>query len=132
MGRPRPRTEALQLEQECGGSGWWAVSVDSLCRGSYYVYEVGLAEDVAAAAAIATATVVAVAVAAAASSSRRPVVVVVVFLFCFGNACDTPLAAVFPKRWQSSLEDFNIATMSHTVLNSALQTSQSPVRVPAS
>lgn len=74
MGRPRPRTEALQLEQECGGSGWWAVSVDSLCRGSYYVYEVGLAEDVAAAAAIATATVVAVAVAvaaAASSSSRR-------------------------------------------------------------
>lgn len=71
MGRPRPRTEALQLEQECGGSGWWAVSVDSLCRGSYYVYDVGLAEDVAAAAAIATATVVAVAVAAAASSSRR-------------------------------------------------------------
>lgn len=71
MGRPRPRTEALQLEQECGGSGWWAVSVDSLCRGSYYVYEVGLAEDVAAAAAIATATVVAVAVAAAASSSSR-------------------------------------------------------------
>lgn len=75
MGRPRPRTEALQLEQECGGSGWWAVSVDSLCRGSYYVYEVGLAEDVAAAAAIATATVVAVAVAVAAaassSSSRR-------------------------------------------------------------
>lgn len=73
MGRPRPRTEALQLEQECGGSGWWAVSVDSLCRGSYYVYEVGLAEDVAAAAATATATVVAVAVAvaAAASSSRR-------------------------------------------------------------
>lgn len=83
--------------------------MDSLCRGSYYVYEVGLAEDVAAAAAIATATVVAVAVAAAASSSRRPVVVVVVFLFCFGNACDTPLAAVSrrlvsesPARVQSS------------------------------
>lgn len=72
-------------------------------------YDVGLAEDVAAAAAIATATVVAVAVAAAASSSRRPVVVVVVFLFCFGNACDTPLAAVSrrlvsesPARVQSS------------------------------
>lgn len=70
-------------------------------------YDVGLAEDVAAAA-TATATVVAVAVAAVASSSRRPVVVVV-FLFCFGNACDTPLAAVSrrlvsesPARVQSS------------------------------
>lgn len=70
-------------------------------------YDVGLAEDVAAAA-TATATVVAVAAAAVASSSRRPVVVVV-FLFCFGNACDTPLAAVSrrlvsesPARVQSS------------------------------
>lgn len=72
-------------------------------------YDVGLAEDVAAAAtATATVVAVAVAVAAVASSSRRPVVVVV-FLFCFGNACDTPLAAVSrrlvsesPARVQSS------------------------------